>query len=411
MSRVFSRTQTNPIATWPVVPLADVCHIQLGKMLSPKSKKGIRPVPYLRNENVQWNRFDLTDVYWMDFSEEEEEKFRLLPGDLLVCEGGEPGRSAVWQGEIERCCYQKALHRIRPRKDLLFPPFLMYRLWLSALDAEFVASHAKTTIAHLPRERLLKMRIALPPFDEQRRIAADLADQLALAAAARHAAQERVRVAESLVEAHLRETFDLGESKSWHQVAIGELTATCSGSTPPRGRREYFGGAVPWVKTGELKDGVIDTTEETVTELALERCALPRLPAGTLLVAMYGQGQTRGRTGLLACEATTNQACFAILPKPTVFSSEYLQLWFRANYGRLRSMTENRGGNQPNLNGVLLRKLQVPLPPVAVQERIASELSSRLTATQSLLALVRAELSATKALSPAVLRVAFNGGQ
>lgn len=259
--------------------------------------------------------------------------------------------------------------------------------------------------------QVLSRLIPLPPPLVQRRLVEALKPALEAAAGARRAAEERVTAVEALVDAHLREAFSERQTKLWPLVILGELAETCSGSTPSRGTSEYFGGTVPWVKTGELKDGVIDTTEEMVTDLALERCALPRLPVGTLLVAMYGQGQTRGRTGLLACEATTNQACFAILPKPAVFSSEYLQLWFRASYGRLRSMTENRGGNQPNLNGVLLRRLEVPLPPLAVQEQIASTLSARLTGTQSLLGLVRAESSATTAIAPALLRMAFNGGR
>ena len=80
-------------AEWPLVRLGDVCHIQLGKMLSPKSKTGRNPRPYLRNANVQWGRFELATVSQMDFDEREQEKFALRPGDLLVCEGGEPGRS------------------------------------------------------------------------------------------------------------------------------------------------------------------------------------------------------------------------------------------------------------------------------------------------------------------------------
>jgi type I restriction enzyme S subunit len=194
-------------ATWPIVELGDVCHVQLGKMLSPKSKKGVRPIPYLRNENVQWNRFDLADVSWMDFSESEEDKFRLQPGDLLVCEGGEPGRAAVWNGEIERCCYQKALHRIRPRERQLFPPFLMYRLWMSAFDAEFTRSHSKTTIAHLPREKLLRLRFPLPPYDEQQRLAAALSQQLAAADAAKHVAEEQLRLIDTISASLLRAVF------------------------------------------------------------------------------------------------------------------------------------------------------------------------------------------------------------
>jgi type I restriction enzyme S subunit len=164
------------------------------------------------------------------------------------------------------------------------------------------------------------------------------------------------------------------------------------------------------VKTGELKDGLIGATsptEETVTEAALRDCSLPRLPPETLLIAMYGQGQTRGRTGLLACEATTNQACFAILPKPGAFEPRMLQFWFRANYDQLRALTESRGGNQPNLNGVLLRQLEIALPPLTEQPRIASELADSLAAAELLVAKCLEELAAVESLPVALLREAF----
>jgi len=196
-----------------VVVLGDVCDVQLGKMLSPKSKTGVRPIPYLRNENVQWNRFDLSDVAWMDFSESEEKKFRLLPGDLLVCEGGEPGRCAVWSGEIERCCYQKALHRIRPRDHRLYPPFLLYRLWVAALESEFVDSHSKTTIAHLPQEKLVRVRLTLPTIEVQRQTATTLAAHLAGAAKAQFMVDEQLALVTTISDALLRSTFD-DESKS-----------------------------------------------------------------------------------------------------------------------------------------------------------------------------------------------------
>lgn len=183
----------------------------------------MRPVPYLRNENVQWNRFDLTDVSWMDFSEAEEEKFRLEPGDLLVCEGGEPGRAAVWEGQIERCCYQKALHRIRPRDERLFPPFLMYRLWMSAMNGEFAGSQTQTTISHVPREQLLRLTMPLPPLTDQQRIAAGLTRALAGVGAVRSIAEERLAAAEALPAAYLRKVFEGSERKGWETRRLGDL--------------------------------------------------------------------------------------------------------------------------------------------------------------------------------------------
>jgi hypothetical protein len=130
---------------WARAPLGDLADIQLGKMMSPTARAGRRPVPYLRNANVQWDRLDLSELFSMDFTEAEEEKFALEPGDVVACEGGEPGRAAVWRGELTRCCYQKAIHRIRPAMGRLDPDFLVFRLWLGALNGEFTAGHGKST--------------------------------------------------------------------------------------------------------------------------------------------------------------------------------------------------------------------------------------------------------------------------
>lgn len=410
MSSSAARVRTNAGQSWPMVELGSVCDIQLGKMLSPKSKIGVRPIPYLRNENVQWDHFDLSDVSWMDFTEQEEAKFILKPGDLLVCEGGEPGRAAIWNGEIGRCCYQKALHRIRPIKGLVHPPFVLYRLWLSSLKGQFTSSQTQTTIAHLPRQKLIRLLVPLPGLVEQKRIAKRLRSQLVAVERARAAARDRLDAALALPAAYLREVFEGASANGWERVKIGDLAETRSGATPSRSQKSYFGGGIPWVKTGELKDGTIcaeGSTEETVSPLALEECALSLLPPGTLLIAMYGQGKTRGRTGLLMREGTTNQACFAILPNPDAFDSRILQYWFRANYARLRGLTEGRGGNQPNLNGVLLRDLEVTLPPLQEQSRIADDLAKRLAAAKKLAEAIREELNDLDALPASLLRDAF----
>ena len=198
---------TGPEGDWREVLLTDVADIQLGKMLSPASKVGTRPVSYLRNANVQWDDFDLSEVFEMDFSEAEERKFQLKAGDVLVCEGGEPGRAAIWAGEIERCCYQKALHRLRPIADAVDPRFLMYRLWLGALRAEFVDRQAATTIAHLPAVRLANLKVRLPNVSEQRRIAARLREELEQIDAVGAALGAEQRAIDALSSALLRRAF------------------------------------------------------------------------------------------------------------------------------------------------------------------------------------------------------------
>ncbi|MGB9456922.1 MAG: restriction endonuclease subunit S [Bryobacteraceae bacterium] len=262
----------------------------------------------------------------------------------------------------------------RPRPGVLHHRWFYY--WLrSKYGEDLIRSLARGAV----RERLLFKRLARGVI-----AAPDLAAQefaassLRLVGAARRAAQQAQSAASQLIIEYLNEAFN-GEAPRWQLKRIAEIAETCSGSTPSRSRLEFYGGSIAWIKTAELRDGPIDAAEEYVTQEALKKCSIRLLPRGTLLVAMYGQGQTRGRTGLLRIPATTNQACFAILPNPSVFISEFLQLWFRANYHRLRRETEGRGGNQPNLNGVFLRGQKVALPPLEEQCRIVETLSRKLS--------------------------------
>ena len=163
------------------------------------------------------------------------------------------------------------------------------------------------------------------------------------------------------------------------------------------------------MKTGELKDGIIHDTEEHISKLALKENSVKLLPKETLLIAMYGQGQTRGRTGILGLPATTNQACFAVQPNDELFDTSYLQFWFRHSYTRLREETEGRGGNQPNLNGDLLRGQVVYLPGVETQKNIVAKLQNTGQEVAKLKQSLQDQLNTINALPPALLRQAFNG--
>lgn len=192
---------------WIVKKLGDICEIKLGKMLSPASKTKTRYRPYLRNVNVQWGYFDLSDVAEMDFSEKEEEKFSLEAGDLMICEGGEPGRAAVWNEQIKGCCYQKALHRLRAFDESINPAFIMYRMWYGATINEFDESNAKTTIAHLPAVRLAKLSIGLPDSDKQRIIVSHFAEKFAHTQQVKTQLTERLSMVEQLPTAILKRAF------------------------------------------------------------------------------------------------------------------------------------------------------------------------------------------------------------
>ena len=253
-----------------------------------------------------------------------------------------------------------------------------------------------------------QIKIPLPLLVEQRRIAGVLREQMMAVERARKAAEERLEASNQLSLAILRGTFNDKKVCLQKFLTISDIAFTCSGLTPSRERKDYFDGSIPWVKTGELLDGTIRDTEEHISNVAINDLGMLLLPKGTLLVAMYGQGQTRCRTAILDIKATINQACFAILPNEKL-DTRYLQLWFRNNYLRLREQSDTRGGNQPNFNGLLLRKVKVPLPSIDVQRDIVKDVIAKLNDVDRTRVLAKAELEAINALPSALLRRAFNG--
>ena len=154
--------------SWEVLKLGDLFDTQLGKMLSQKARAGDDPKPYLRNKNVQWGAIDTTDLLSMDFNERERGKFILVPGDLLICEGGEPGRAAIWRGALRECYYQKALHRLRPKSDTISNEFFAHLLEFALRYQDlYGVAGASSTIAHLPEVQLKMLPVPLPSRNEQ----------------------------------------------------------------------------------------------------------------------------------------------------------------------------------------------------------------------------------------------------
>ena len=153
---------------WPIKEFAEIASSRLGKMLDKKKQKGENKFPYLANFNVQWFRFDLSQLNSMDFDENERKEFQLQWGDLLVCEGGEIGRCAIWRNNKENCFYQKALHRVRCNTNIVLPEYLAWWFKFNSECGEFQnISGAKATIAHLPGATLKKMKVAVPKIQVQ----------------------------------------------------------------------------------------------------------------------------------------------------------------------------------------------------------------------------------------------------
>ena len=159
---------------WEIAPVYARYEVALGKMLDAKRIGGNELGRYLRNVDVQWDSVNTHDLPQMDFFPEERDRYRLKKGDLLVCEGGEVGRAAIWEGSIEECFYQKAIHRVRPRSMRDIARFFYYIMYALAMRGVFVAGSNPNTINHLTAVQLSHYRFPFPPSDEQSGVAAFL---------------------------------------------------------------------------------------------------------------------------------------------------------------------------------------------------------------------------------------------
>jgi type I restriction enzyme S subunit len=160
----------NVPAHWAVVALRLRYSQSLGKMLDSKRILGVNSLAYLRNTDVQWDRVNTVNLPVMDIAPSEYDRHTVRSGDLLVCEGGEVGRCAIWSGDLETCGFQKALHRLRPlshERDL--PRFLYYVLRVAAKGGAFEDGH-ESTIAHLTGDKLRAHRLPFPGKSEQTEI-------------------------------------------------------------------------------------------------------------------------------------------------------------------------------------------------------------------------------------------------
>lgn len=157
---------------------------------------------------------------------------------------------------------------------------------------------------------------------------------------------------------------------------VKELCVVSSGGTPSRNRKEYYNGNIPWIKTGEVLNNLICDTEEKITQEAIENSSAKIYPKESLIIAMYGQGLTRGRTAKLGIEASTNQACAVLFNiKNDLILTDFLWIYLMGEYHRLRELAS--GNNQPNLNAQMIKDYKVVVPPFEIQKQIIENFNNQ----------------------------------
>jgi type I restriction enzyme, S subunit len=200
---------------------------------------------------------------------------------------------------------------------------------------------------------------------------------------------------------------EIVESKlpsTWKLVRLGDIAKTTSGGTPRRDRPQYYGGQIPWVKSGELGDSVVYETAETITDEALKSSNAKVFPKGTLCIALYGA--TVGKLGILGIDAATNQAVCAIFP-PEGLDTRYLYRFFESK--RRDLIEQGKGGAQSNISQGIIRDTQIPVAPPSEQLRIVAEIEKQFTRLEAGMAALRRAQANLKRYRIAVLNAACEG--
>ncbi|MBZ0095789.1 MAG: restriction endonuclease subunit S [Sulfuricella sp.] len=265
-------------------------------------------------------------------------------------------------------CVDNNVMAVIPKAELLEPDFL-YFLFLAKNISDFASDSNPPSIR---KSEVENWQVRVPTLSEQRRIV----DILSRAAGIVRLRREAERKAAELVPGIFLDMFGdpATNPKGWPVASIGRLTSVQTGATPSRENPAYYLDAeIPWVKTGEVKGEIISETEEMISQKALSETNCKVFPVGTILVAMYGQGQTRGRAAVLGIPAATNQACAAILPSINIDGS-FLFCFLQTQYEQLRGMAH--GGNQANLNLSMIKSLPIILPPLSTQKVFSEKLDS-----------------------------------
>ena len=232
----------------------------------------------------------------------------------------------------------------------------------------FLNSQARgATIKGIKIDVLSELELPGIPMEEQQHIS-QIIDKIKAIIVIR---QQQLQKLDDLVKARFVELFGgIHNSNKYPYKPIKELTDVISGGTPNRDVNEYWEcGTIPWVKTTELQNNLIKEVDEYITEKGLNSSSAKLVPPGTVLIAMYGQGKTRGMTAYLNIEACTNQACACILPSDQI-NQTFLWKFLILSYDDLRGMA--KGGNQPNLNGTIIKNYPILYPPRELQEQFAA---------------------------------------
>jgi type I restriction enzyme, S subunit len=292
---------------WEVSTVGNEFSIQLGKMLDAEKNFGVLR-PYLGNRAIQWGRIEVDDLGLIALTPTDIQRFRLQSGDLLVCEGGEIGRAAIWINQLPECYYQKALHRLRPIRNYNI------RLMLCTLqywaDKNFLNNFVtQTSIAHLPKEKFVQVPLLAPPIAEQNLIASALSDTDALIESLEQLLAKKRQIKQGAMQELL------SPKKSWINQKLSDVAEIRSGGTPSTTRPEFWNGDILWCTPTDITalkgQKYLRDTTKTITAEGLNSSSAELIPVNSIVMTSRA---TIGECAINKIPVSTNQGFKNFVP-------------------------------------------------------------------------------------------------
>ncbi|WFF06222.1 restriction endonuclease subunit S [Micromonospora sp. WMMD1076] len=395
---------------WIKTTLGEIANTSLGKMLDRGKSSDENPRPYLRNINVQWGRIDQSDVLFMDISPDQEERFRLRDGDLLVCEGGEVGRCAVWRGGNEYIAFQKALHRVRPL-GAIEPLYLRYLLEDLSRRKVLDSWATGSTIKHLPQEQLRQLPILLPPLAEQNRLVAALEDHLSRCDAAKSSVSAAGLRLRRLKKRLLIDSVPLRPVAGWRLCTVAEAGSVDLGR---QRHPDWHSGPDmrPYLRVANVFEDRIDLTDVMEMNFPPPVFEKFRLREGDILLNEGQSPELLGRPAMYRGVPTDVAFTNSLLRfrADEGVDPEWALLVFRRHMHAGRFSREVRiTTNIAHLSAGRFKAIEFPVPPLAEQRAIVSRTKEVLAGLDRLSDAIRQVERQADNLRASLLAEAFAG--
>lgn len=292
---------------------------------------------------------------------------------------------------------------IAPGKNL--NPWYLYYF---CLYFNFMPLDKSTGRPSLAKSDLLKIKMPVPSLSKQEQIVKQIEESLSQLDSAVETLKKTKQQLEVYRQAVLKEAFYGSNKVTQKCCKISDFADVGTGATPLRSNKEYYSGSIPWVKSAKINDKKIYSPTEYITEKALKETNCKLYPPHTLLVAMYGEGKTRGKCAELMITAATNQALAAIeLKENSIVIKDFLKWYLIYNYGNIR--LKSSGGVQPNINLSIIKNIRVPIFSISEQQKTVNDIDEKMTVCDSIEQTVNQSLQQAEALRQSILNQAFEG--